>query len=196
MCHHRLLGLNRQLCVPQEGACFLPLLETTLLSNATSSQFLVSEAQGSKTHGQTDDSSPALPPPAVPGSCTKFCPCGCPTGSRKPGLTPDDGLCRGGLGRGYTGAALTGFSLYDVCDTGPLMPKAVLFLPGKQFGNRNVKADLGGICLLSFPPSYVQSVLHLVYHQHRSTNHLVRQALNTNSLNLRGNKDEEAGRRR
>lgn len=83
-----------------QGACARSSLETTLSSNLTSSLFLVAETQGNKIHGQTAVSSPALPPPAMPGSCTQVQRCGCPTGRRTAGahklVTADCAVGRGG----------------------------------------------------------------------------------------------------
>lgn len=86
-----LLGLGRPCreAMPgghSQGACARSSLETTLSSNLTSSLFLVAETQGNKIHGQTAVSSPALPPPAMPGSCTQVQRCGCPTGRRTAGV--------------------------------------------------------------------------------------------------------------
>lgn len=102
-------GFFSQLCTPwvrqavpgghRQGACARSSLETTLSSNLTSSLFLVAETQGNKIHSQTV-SSPALPPPAMPGSCTQVQRCGRPTGRRTAGahklVTADCAVGRGG----------------------------------------------------------------------------------------------------
>ena len=110
MSHTRLLGFNRQLCNHNQGACFQSLLETALLSSLTSFQFLVSETQGNKIHGEIDVFSLALPPPAMPGSSIKVPSCGCPTGHRKPGpynlMTSDCNAVRWSGGLVTQGTAL------------------------------------------------------------------------------------------
>lgn len=110
--HHRSPqppGFLSQLCTPwirqarpgghSPGACARSSLETTFSSNLTSSLFLVAETQGNKIHGQTAVSSPALPPPAMPGSCTQVQRCGCPTGRSTAGahklVTADCAVGRG-----------------------------------------------------------------------------------------------------
>lgn len=83
-------SVTRQTPWTQEQRCAPTIKElvfnpTAPWSRSTSSQFLASQTQGNKIHSYTDVSSPALLPPAMPGSSIQVLSCGCPTGHWEPG---------------------------------------------------------------------------------------------------------------